>query len=61
MVEACGPRTSERGLLKLHAVLSGPAVKITFPGGTVMDGTDPGIDAALSEFLCCWSIPCPCR
>jgi uncharacterized protein len=40
-----------RGLLKLHAALSGPAVKITFPGGTVMDGTDPGIDAALSEFL----------
>ena len=40
-----------RGLLKLHAALFGPAVKITFPGGTVMADTDPGIDAALSEFL----------
>jgi uncharacterized protein len=40
-----------RGLLKLHAALSGPAVKITFPGGAVMADTDPGTDAALSEFL----------
>lgn len=40
-----------RGLLKLRARLSGPAVKVTFPGGTVLVGTDPGIDAALSEFL----------
>jgi MOSC domain-containing protein len=40
-----------RGLLQLHAALAGPAVKITFPGGAVMAGTDPGIDAALSEFL----------
>jgi uncharacterized protein len=40
-----------RGLLKLHAALCGPAVKITFPGGAVMAGTAPGIDAALSEFL----------
>jgi uncharacterized protein len=40
-----------RGLLKLHAAFSGPAVKITFPSGAVMAGTDPGIDAALSEFL----------
>jgi hypothetical protein len=40
-----------RGLLALHATFRGPAVTITFPGGTVMAGTDPGIDAALSEFL----------
>jgi uncharacterized protein len=39
------------GMLKLHAALSSPAVKITFPGGAVMAGTGPGIDAALSEFL----------
>ena len=40
-----------RGLLTLHAEFSGPAVKITFPGGAVMAGTDPDIEAALSEFL----------
>src|ERR1700722_10505954 len=40
-----------RGLLRLHASFSGPAVKITFPGGAVMGDADPGIDAALSEFL----------
>jgi uncharacterized protein len=40
-----------RSLLKLHAALSGPTVKITFPDGTVRAGTDPGIDATLSEFL----------
>jgi hypothetical protein len=40
-----------RGMLRLHATCSGPDVKITFPGGAVVDGTDPGIDAALSEFL----------
>lgn len=39
-----------RNLLKLAAV-SGPEVKITFPDGTVMAGNDPGLDAALSEFL----------
>jgi uncharacterized protein YcbX len=40
-----------RGLLKLHATLAGPAVKITFPGGAVVAGTAPSIDAALSEFV----------
>lgn len=40
-----------RDLLRLHASFSGPAVKITFPGGAVMADADPGIDAALSEFL----------
>jgi uncharacterized protein YcbX len=39
-----------RDLLKLAAA-SGPDVKISFPDGTVMTSTDPGIDAALSEFL----------
>ena len=40
-----------RDLRRLHASFSGPAVQVTFPGGAVMAGTDPGIDAALSEFL----------
>jgi uncharacterized protein YcbX len=40
-----------RDLLKLHAGLSGTAMKITFPDGGVMSGADPGIDAALSDFL----------
>ncbi len=40
-----------RGLLQLRARLSGPAVTITFPDGTVAGGGDPGIDAALSRFL----------
>jgi uncharacterized protein YcbX len=40
-----------RDLLKLHATASGTAVQITFPGGAVLDGTDPGVDAKLSEFL----------
>jgi uncharacterized protein YcbX len=39
------------GLLKLHAAFSGPAVKVTFPDGSAMAGTDPDIDAALSRFL----------
>jgi MOSC domain-containing protein len=40
-----------RDLLRLHASFSGPAVTITFPGGAVMAAADPGIDAALSDFL----------
>ena len=40
-----------RDLLRLHASFSGPAVQVTFPGGAVMADTDPGINAALSEFL----------
>ncbi|HEX3711326.1 MAG TPA: MOSC N-terminal beta barrel domain-containing protein [Trebonia sp.] len=40
-----------RALLRLQAVLAGPTVKVTFPSGSVMPGTDPDIDATLSEFL----------
>src|ERR1700722_16350424 len=40
-----------RDPLRPHASFSGPAVQVTFPGGAVMAGTGPGIDAALSEFL----------
>jgi len=39
-----------RALLRLAAV-SGPDVKITFPDGSAIASTDPGIDAALSQFL----------
>jgi len=39
-----------RSLLRLSAA-SGPDVKIAFPDGTSIAATDPGIDAALSEFL----------
>jgi hypothetical protein len=39
-----------RDMLRLAAA-SGPDVKIVFPGGTALASTDPGIDAALSEFL----------
>jgi uncharacterized protein YcbX len=39
-----------RGLLRLAAA-SGPDVKIAFPDGTALASTDPGIHAALSEFL----------
>ena len=49
VASAKNPRTW-RGLLKLAAV-SGPAVQVAFPDGTVMASTDPGIDAALSRFL----------
>lgn len=38
-----------RSLLRLSAA-SGPDVKIAFPDGRSMAATDPGIDAALSEF-----------
>jgi uncharacterized protein YcbX len=38
-----------RSLLRLAAA-SGPDVKIAFPDGTAIASTDPGIDAALSEF-----------
>ena len=40
-----------RGLLRLQAAGAAPAVKVTFPDGTVLAGSDPGIDALLSEFL----------
>jgi uncharacterized protein len=49
VVSAKNPRLW-RDMLKLAAT-SGPDVKITFPDGTTMASTDPGIDAALSEFL----------
>ena len=39
-----------RDLLRLAAT-SGPDVKIAFPDGTAMASTDPGVHAALSEFL----------
>ena len=39
-----------RDMLRLAAA-SGPDVKIAFPDGTAMVSTDPGIHAALSEFL----------
>lgn len=39
-----------RDMLRLAAA-SGPDVKIAFPDGTAMASTDPGVDAALSEFL----------
>jgi len=40
-----------RGLLKLAATASGPAVKINLPDGTAIVGTDPGIDDVLSGLL----------
>ena len=49
VASAKNPRTW-RALLKLAAA-SGPAVKVTFPDGTAMTSTDPGIEAALSQFL----------
>jgi hypothetical protein len=49
VVSAKNPRLW-RDMLKLAAT-SGPDVKIIFPDGTTMASTDPGIDAALSEFL----------
>ena len=49
VASAKNPRLWRR-LLKLAAA-SGPDVKITFPDGTAMTSADPGIDAALSEFL----------
>ena len=50
VASAKNPRTWRR-LLALRAAGRGAAVTITFPGGTAMAGSDPGIDAALSEFL----------
>jgi uncharacterized protein YcbX len=49
VVSAKNPRLW-RNMLKLAAT-SGPDVKITFPDGTALASTDPGLDAALSEFL----------
>ena len=49
VVSAKNPRLW-RNMLKLAAT-SGLDVKITFPDGTALASTDPGIDAALSEFL----------
>lgn len=49
VVSAKNPRLW-RNMLKLAAAF-GPDVKIAFPDGTVLASTDPGIDAALSEFL----------
>jgi len=49
VVSAKNPRLW-RNMLKLAAAF-GPDVKIAFPDGTVLASTDPGVDAALSEFL----------
>jgi len=49
VVSAKNPRLW-RDMLKLAAT-SGPDVKITFPDGTALASTDPGLDAALSRFL----------
>jgi uncharacterized protein len=49
VVSAKNPRLW-RDVLKLAAA-SDPDVKIAFPDGTVLASTDPGLDAALSEFL----------
>jgi len=50
VASAKNPRLWRR-MLKLTAAMSGPEVKITFPDGTTMVGTDHCVDAALSEFL----------
>jgi hypothetical protein len=50
VASAKNPRLWRR-LLKLQAGLSGQTVEITFPDGTVRAGTDPGLDATLSDFL----------
>jgi len=49
IVSAKNPRLW-RDMPKLAAAC-GPDVKIAFPDGTVLEGTDPGIHAALSKFL----------
>jgi uncharacterized protein YcbX len=50
VASAKNPRAWHR-LLALRAAGRGAAVTITFPGGTAMAGSDPGIDAALSACL----------
>jgi hypothetical protein len=50
VASAKNPRIWGR-LLSLRAAGRDTAVTIAFPGGAAMAGTDPGIDAALSEFL----------
>ena len=40
-----------RGLLKLAATRSGPAVKVTLPDGMALDSSDLGADAVLSGLL----------
>ncbi|TVZ03396.1 MOSC domain-containing protein [Trebonia kvetii] len=50
IASAKNPRLWRR-LLKLRAAFHGPAVRITFPHGSVLVPADPGIEAALSEFL----------
>jgi len=49
VVSAKNPRLW-RDMLRLAAA-AGPDVKIAFPNGSVMASTDPGIHAALSDFL----------
>jgi uncharacterized protein YcbX len=50
IASAKNPRLWRR-LLKLRATFHGRAVRITFPDGSVLVPADPGIEAALSEFL----------
>jgi hypothetical protein len=50
VASAKNPRIWRR-MLTLRAACRDTAVTITFPCGTVIAGSDPGIDAALSEFL----------
>jgi uncharacterized protein YcbX len=50
IASAKNPRLWRR-LLKLRAAFRGPGVQITFPDGAVLAPADPGIEAALSEFL----------
>jgi MOSC domain-containing protein len=50
IASAKNPRLWRR-LLKLRAAFQGPVVRITFPDGSVLVPADPGIEAALSEFL----------
>jgi hypothetical protein len=50
IASAKNPRLWRR-LLKLRAAFHGPAVRIMFPDGSVLVPADPGIEAALSEFL----------
>jgi uncharacterized protein YcbX len=40
-----------RDMLKLSAATDGTDVKIMLPNGTAIASADPGVDAALSDFL----------
>ena len=40
-----------RGMLKVRAIATGPAIRIVFPDGNEMSSTDPSIDGMLSQLL----------